>query len=107
MSRPGPRLIYTSCSCECPVSSGSARCRFNTHVLHVAGEDPDNNDECDSVDVARYGPCVTSTSGATAFFGAAAWLEQRYRLSSVLGECDYGVIFRYSVVKRVPSPAHH
>ena len=42
----------------------------------------------------RYGPGLTATSGATAFFRPVTWLDRRYQLSGVLGECDSGVIFR-------------
>lgn len=68
----------------------------NAMAIHsmCAGDEAEDDADWDAIDVQRYGPGVTATSGATAFFRSATWLERRYQLSGVLGECDFGVIFR-------------
>ena len=38
---------------------------------------------------------MTATSGATAHFRPVTWLDRRYQLRGVLGECDSGAIFRW------------
>ena len=73
----------------------------------IAGDASDDADEGEEVDIERYGPGVAATSGATAFFRPAAWLERRYELSGVLGECDNGIIFRCDIANQVyDAPSH-